>query len=526
MKTSRERNKIGILRNGGQLRLRIAAAAAVLVFLGLILRYWHPVYGFTAFIQLDHSYDNLKIAEFRQEPVFVYPKPGPYDGIAYSQIAYHPLLGSAELRPAIDNLGYRARRILPSALAWLLAAGRPGLIAQVYAALNPAAWLILAAVLWRLLPVEDVRGAIGWAGVLFSSGALMAVRFALTYLIALVLLASAMLALETGRRGRGLGWVAAAALTRETSLVALPGFWTAPWLSASNLRRTALAALPLAAWMAFIWIRIGPPTLGVGNFEWPGSGFVGKWRAATGAIGHLDNPTLAWLSLLATFGLTVQAGYVVLRPKFADAWSRMGLAYVVLLLLIGGAVWEGYPGAAQRVLLPLVLAFNVLAVRRRAPLVLLLVGNLGVLSGLYALTDHPYDDRELLAQRRGSAACIIRLGDGWFDRESGPRHLWAWSAGDSRLDFESWPRTGRTLEFGFRLFSLAPRTVVIREGGRELWRGAVGPHVVPVQIPVATASGHAQVEFDTPEPGVPENANPDARRLTFGLYDPVLVGGP
>jgi hypothetical protein len=50
--------------------------------------------------------------------------------------------------------------------------------------------------------------------------------------------------------------------------------------------------------------------------------------------------------------------------------------------------------------------------------------------------------------------------------------------------------------------------------------------VVPVRIPVAAASGHARVEFGTPEPGVPENANPDARRLTFGLYDPVLIGGP
>ena len=42
--------------------LRAAALATVLVFLGLVARFWHPVYGFTAFFQLDASNDDLKLA--------------------------------------------------------------------------------------------------------------------------------------------------------------------------------------------------------------------------------------------------------------------------------------------------------------------------------------------------------------------------------------------------------------------------------------------------------------------------------
>jgi hypothetical protein len=54
----------------------------------------------------------------------------------------------------------------------------------------------------------------------------------------------------------------------------------------------------------------------------------------------------------------------------------------VMMLCLGTAVWEGFPGAATRVLLPLNLAFNLLAHRVRAGLGWLLAGNLTVFAGL------------------------------------------------------------------------------------------------------------------------------------------------
>ena len=92
----------------------------------------------------------------------------------------------------MGNVPYRARRILGSALAWLIAGGNPAHIANVYSGLNIAVWLVLAVLLWRLLPVNDARSWVAWAGVMFSAGALHSVRLALTDLLAATLTAGAL----------------------------------------------------------------------------------------------------------------------------------------------------------------------------------------------------------------------------------------------------------------------------------------------------------------------------------------------
>ena len=106
-------------------QVRAAGIVAVVVFLGLVARFWHPVYGFTALFQLDASNDGVKIAAFRELPVYVHRDTGGYDGLYYAQIAQDPTLRDPALPPAMDNFAYRARRILPPALAWLLGAGQP-----------------------------------------------------------------------------------------------------------------------------------------------------------------------------------------------------------------------------------------------------------------------------------------------------------------------------------------------------------------------------------------------------------------
>jgi hypothetical protein len=501
---------------------RLLGLAAVLCFLGLVARFWHPVWGLTAFVQLDRSYDTKKIAEFHTQPVYVFQDSGPYDGIAYSQIAYHPLLRAPELRGAVDNLSYRGRRILPPALAWVLAGGNPRRIIQVYVLLNVFAWLILAAVLWRLLAVGDIPSWLAWAGVLFSAGALASVRESLTDLIALTFLAGAMAALESRRPRQAFGWLAAAALSRETLLAALPGLWAPPWFSWTNVRRTVIAAAPLALWMAYVRGLLGPADSGWGNFDWPAAGLVEKWRASVAGLNHSALPLLDWSTLLATLGLTVQAGYLVIRPKVADPWWRIGAVYVVILLGLGTAVWEGYPGAVQRVVLPMSLAFFVLARRRRAALPWLLAGSLTVLAGLLPLLDVPTNGREIAAFRQGDDACIVEVGAGWHGCEHTRSHLWAWSdgSGPARLEITAWPLAARAWQMEFFLRSPAPRAVVIRQEGVELWRGEVGPAKLPVTLAFHAADGGAQLEFFSPTPGRLENANPDARLIAFGIYDP------
>ncbi len=508
-------------------RVPLAGLAAMAVFLTLVARFWHPVYGFTALIQLDASNDDVKLTAFRELPVFVHRHNGGYDGLYYAQIALDPTLRDPQLPAAIDNLAYRARRILPPAIAWTLGGGRPAWITRIYPLLNVVAWFALAVLLWRLLAVDTPhggpdlwRGWLAWAGVLFSAGALVSVRLALTDLVALAILAGALFAAERRRKITALSALAAAALARETSLLGLAGLVKRPWLSWKNLARSVIAIAPLAAWLAYIRWRVGAADQGWDNLTVPGAGFVEKWRDALAATQTLGDKLLAWSTVLATLGLTVQAAFIIARPRLDDRWWRIGAAYVGLMLFLGTAVWEDHPGAAMRVLLPLTLAFNVLAHRVRAPIVWLLAGNLGVLAGLLAWRDPPFATQELAVARSDAVAAIARPGPGWFPLEHSSRHRWQWTDTRGESIFETWPRSQPvSLQLDFALRSPTPRTVVVRQAGRELWRAAIdaklSTHHVAIQIP----PGQGVIEFATDTPGVPEGAAPGARSLAFALYD-------
>lgn len=501
---------------------RSAAALAVLLFLGLVARFWHPAYGFTAFFQLDAPNDDVKIAAFREHPVHVYRDTGGYDGLYYAQIAHDPLLRSPALPRALDNANYRARRILPPATAWLLGGGHPAGILLAYSLLNVAAWLGLAVVLWRLLEPDAEAtpwtGLAAWAGVLFSAGALSSVRLALTDLPALLLLAGALLLAERARPRSAAATLALAGLARETSLLATAGLVTRPWVRPRNALLAAGVALPLAAWLAYLRGHLGPADAGWANFDWPVAGLLEKVRDGLAAPFTLGDAPLAWTSLLGTVGILTQAAFLLARWRLADAWWRIGAAYTGMMLCLGTAVWEGFPGAATRVLLPLQLAFNVVAVRSRAGLLILLLGNLSVGSGLLALRDVPRDPAELAAASHAGRSAVLRLGTGWYAPERDARQTWAWTAGTASLDLEVWPRTEATVTLHGRLRALGRGQVVVRLDGREVGRLAVDTTLAPFSLPVTIPGGRGRLEFRTDLDAQPESAAPGARRLAFALY--------
>lgn len=502
--------------------VRAAGLLAVAVFLALIARFWHPVYGFTAFFQLDGANDDLKITAFRTLPVYVHRETGGYDGLYYAQIAHDPSLRDPELPRAMDNLPYRARRILPPVLAWFAGAGHPPWIVTAYSLLNVAAWLALAALSWRLLAVRDARGLLAWVGLLYSAGALGSVRLALTDLVALALLAAALLALERGRARSGLGWLAAAGLARETSLLAVAGCVGRPWLSVRNAVGSFLVAAPLAAWLAYIRWRVGGADQGWSNFTSPGAGWLEKLQSALADLALVGDRPLAWSTLLAAVGLTVQAWWFVVRRDLADRWWRLGAAYAVMLLFLGTAVWEGQPGAATRVLLPLNLAFNVIVHRARAPLVWLLLGNLTVVAGLVSLRDVPRDWQELAAVRRGALACVAREGTGWHGGERNAKHRWHWNSGRGTVRLRAWSAADTPLDLVFSLRALRPCTVRIVQDGRTLAELPAGPNRTAHRVRARLAATPGEIEFVGDRPPVPENASPGARLLGFALYDLAL----
>jgi hypothetical protein len=350
------------------------------------------------------------------------------------------------------------------------------------------------------------------------------VRYAVPDLVALTILAGAMLACERGRPGVALGALAAAGLARETTLAALTASWKRPWFSRRNAVATLLIVAPLAAWIGYVRWHVGPGGTGARNIAWPVTGWIEKWLSTFAALRTEGDLLPVWTTLLATLALTAQAAFFLGRPRLEDRWWRVGAGFVALLLCLGTAVWEGFPGAATRVLLPLNLAFNVLAHRTRAPLGWLLAGNLTVAAGLLALNDRPSDPNELAATRAHGTACVATLRDGWFGRERASRHTWAWCRGRGRIELEAWPKGTQVPRLEFAMRSLAPRTVILSQAGRELWRGSVGVPLTPRQsVPVRLADGYASIEFITETPGVRESGNADARLLAFALYDARVI---
>jgi len=499
--------------------IQIGGLSAVAFFLCLVARFWHPVYGLTALIQLDAPNDELKLPAFRQYPVFVYQDHGGYDGLYYAQIALDPTLRDPALPRAIDNLSYRARRILPPALAWAGGFGRPDWIICIYPWLNIVAWLALAAGLWRLLDVTTLRGLVAWTGVLFSAGALASVRLALTDLIALALLAGALLAAERERWRGSVACLSLAALSRETSVLGLAGLMTRPWLSRRNALAAVAVAAPLALWLAYVRWRVGPADAGWSNLTLPVVGWIEKLIAASQALRTVQDRPLAWTTFLATIALSVQAIYVLTRWQWSQTWWRIGAAYTVLLLTLGTAVWEGFPGAATRVLLPLTLAFNVLVHRQRASWFWLLAGNLSVFAGLLALRDVLLDPREIAARATPDFAVVVRLDEGWHGLESNRSHRWAWTAQRASLTVETWPGANGEVTLAYSVRALTARPLEARPAGRPRQPLEATPELTDHRVTLTIHQGRGRVEFSTPASPVPESPDPVARPLGFALYD-------
>ena len=502
----------------------------VALFLVLICRFWHPVYGFTSFLMIDEDTPLTRIPEVHEVPVYIYPH-GSYDGQYYAQLAYHPLLNSPELAPAMDSYAYRARRILPSIVAWLLAGGRPFLIFGAYSIVNILAWLALSVVLWDLLEVRDFRTWIAWFGVLFSAGAMFSVRRALTDLVALSFIAGALLLATRRRRVASAFSLSAAALCRETALFAAVDFFrpasqvgetkgrTSSFLGAMRLCMVAVA--PLFVWALYVRYRVGPAQHQWGNFTWPFFGLVGQWAASLRQIMDTNDMILSVTSILALLGLTVQAVYFAVTIERENRWWRLGAAYVALMAFLSSQVWEGLPGAACRVLLPMTLAFNLLVTQRRATLAWLLMGNLSVFSGFLFVRDVEHDDSELVTQNSNSDAGIITQGPGWYGWEKSSSHLWLWSPQSAELGIAYWPQSSPSVGLQFITRTIKPAVVTLTSGEKVLWSHLVGKDPMLVSVAVPLSHGRATVAFASA--GKPSSIPGDGRLLNFEVYDPKIV---
>ncbi len=508
-------------------RGRLLRFVLLLGFLILAGRYWHPYHGFTQFLQIDAEVATRMVPVLRDAPIYIHENPGGYDGAYYAQIATNPALNDPALKAAIDDAGYRSRRILLSAVAWALGGGEPVTAARAYATLNLVLWFALAIVLWGIFPLDTWRGNFAWAAVLFSAGVLFSVRLALTDLAALLLTAIAGLLLGRAKPGAAGGFIGLAALTRETAVLGLVMFWENLREILSRPKRTLLvlvaALLPLALWLLYVRHTFGGSSVGQSNLALPLAGWLARWPELVRGWDTAGNPFLVVESVLEHIALTVQAIYLVWRPQKDCRWWRLGMASLLLMIVLGHAVWGGFPNATSRVLLPLTLAFNVRAVRDRARLGWFLLGNLSIFAGLHAFWLPPGTPHELPAHRTWETRTLLETDDRWSVAEWSRKYRWAWCAENGGLSFRMWPHRPQA-QLELQLRGVTPRELEVWHEGRVVWEGRIGDRPQWITLPALPAvHGRLQLELRSPTPPTDEGANNTARSISFACFGARLV---
>ena len=507
---------------------RLLRVGLLVLFAWVFAQYWHPRHGLTSLLQIDPLMARDAIPSFRDARIYVYPEEGSYYGGYYAQIATSPGLTDPALRPAVDDLGYRARRILLGAVAWVLGGGDPVGIAHAYAWLNILLWFGLALLLWRLFPVGEWRGALAWIFVLFSAGVIFSVRLALTDLAALLLTAGGILLVERQRPAAAAGLLGLAGLARETAVLGaaalLPSVrseWRARRLGPLALRLAAVV-LPLLLWLLYVRHAVGGSSAGQRNLSWPFAGWAGRWLELLRSPEQAGNPRFFWETVLSHVALTAQVAYLAWRPRPGCPWWRVGAAYAVLCACLGPAVWGGFPGAAVRVLLPLTLAFNVRVVRDRAALLWLLAGNLSLFTAIHTLAI-PGTPHHLPAQGAWYSHHVLETDARWAVAEWNSKWRWAWCAGEGGVTLETWPHRARA-RVELQVRGVTPRELEVRHAGAVVWRGRIGdrPQWIPLpELPLD--DGRVTLELRSIAPPTAEGVANTAREISFACYGARVV---
>lgn len=495
--------------------------------------FYLPGQGFTYLIQFGEKEHARYLPELRAVNHFEMAKSGGYDAQYYAQIAMQPHLSDPLLGKAIGGqLPYRARRILFCWTAWLLAGGHPILALNIYAFQNIACWFLLAGLLLRWFPPVNWGNCARWAGVLFSFGLIFSVKYSLVDGPSLLLIACGLALVESRRPWLGALVLGISGLGKETNILSAAGINLPerrnPQTWAAWLARMALVLLPLAAWMLCLRLWLGSGGgVGARNFGAPFAGLTNKLQDSISLLCAEGYPSVAKFDLLVLAGLLAQFFFFAFRRRWEDPWWRVGASYAVLMVFLGDSVWELYPSAAARVLLPMTLAFNILVPRRGAWLMLLVVGNLGIFASADIFKPPGRESfaiegpRELrINPKDGNAVGVIYGSHYWYPVERSRWEYWRWSAGDGSVAIHNPQSFTLVAEVKFRLRAVDSRAAIVTCAGKVLWRDMLkGGEVRGVALPeIDLPPGDTVLVFGSDRPATYYGTN-DIRRLSYSLRD-------
>jgi hypothetical protein len=512
----------------------LACAFAVGVFVWSVAFFYLPGMGFTYLIQFGSKEHAKLLPEVRSVNHYEAPNSKGYDSQWYAQIAVSPHLRDPRLGRAVDSLPYRARRILFLLTAWAAGGGDPSRVMEAYAVQNIVCWFLLAALLLRWFPPGRWGNVFRWAATLYSFGMIFSVRGALLDGPSLLLVAGGMALIEGGRTWLGAAVMGVAGLGKDTSVLCGAGLPPAdlrrsgsilPWLA-----RWTLVLVPILLWVIYLNIILGHgEAVGARNFAWPFCGLLDKMQdILTSLIAERGYPlaTVTKFDALVVAGLLAQFSFFAFRVRWRDPWWRVGAAYAVLMVFLGGAVWENYPSAAARVLLPMVLAFNITVPRGRWWALLLVIGNLGVVGSADLLKPPGRESyviegpRELRMSPDGSPVMAVFGPANWWRPEKSRWDYFRWSMGDSSVEVRNPQAFPMIADIVFKLRSVDRRAAIIILDGREVRREELEPaEVVPVTLSgIRLPPGDTTLLFRSDRPAA-YPGNSDKRRLTYMVRD-------
>jgi hypothetical protein len=522
----------------------MACGLVVGLFTWIVSFYYVPGKGFTYLIEFGAVNRAMFLPEVKAVNHFEFPNSHGYDAQWYAQIAMRPRLSDPALSGAVDMLPYRARRILFEWTAWAIGGGDPTRAMNVFAFQNVACWYLLAALLFRWFPPVSWGNCFRWAAVLLSFGLIFSVKGALLDGPSLLLISIGVALIESRRPWWGAFVLGISGLGKETNVLgasalspsdsSLPRAW-AIWLA-----QVGLILLPVGLWAFGLTSLLGAGAdTGMRNFSVIFTGVSNKALEVVSSLLVKGNAfsSEATLDFLVLVGLLAQFSFFVFRIRWRDPWWRMGASYAVLLLFLGNPVWEDYPSAAARVLLPMTLAFNVLVPRGGWWPLLLIVGNLGVFGSADLLRLRPPDRLTECFVVQGPRELRINAANGFdvaavygplnwrgpeSERMAGKKtwDSWRWSMGDCTITIHNPQSFALLANVSFGLATVDTRNATVKLGGKVIWSEVLRPaHDNQAAIPrMELPPGDTELLFQSDRPAV-SPGNGDNRRFTFSVRD-------
>lgn len=512
-------------------------ATTVSLFSWQIHHWYHPGFGFNQIVAFGEKLDLKPIPEVLPLNRFVERDGYGYDGQYYAQIAMHPLLDGAELRSATDWLQYRARRILTSWTAFVFGGGKPSYVLKAYTALNVVVWFILAAVLLHWFPPASFSNWFRWTGILLSAGMCQTVRLALVDGLSLTLLCIGVWLIESKRPRLATLAIGLTGLARETTLISgISAF--ARGRTATDFRRfvvrTALIACPLVCWLLYIYFKLGGTFDGGGNnFGVPLLAYARRCYEAVVAYTSAGGDTgLELATLLVLTGIGAQVAFLIIKPQPSKLWWRVGIGSAALFAFLGVPVWEGLPGAAPRVLLPMQVAFNVLVPDRARWAWLLFCGNVAIVCAPVLLKPPPHPGVKILGSsaaltnNAGTADLKVTFDAAWGPGESGRSGYWRWSRGNAKLTLTNPHDRPLAVNVSFIAQSLDSRSLQLATGGKIIWTASIAPRhdAIGKLDRLVLAPGDTEFSFSADRPAKILRG-PDSPAIAFGVAN-LLIAVP